>query len=261
MIGPDRAGTVDAAGETEGDDVRAVQVVRLDGPAAVEVRRRARAGGGARPGARRRPRRRCELPRCPAVQGPLPVQARAALHARRPRSRASCGRRRRLSRCVRATGSSPSRARGVRRGRRGRPPTSPSAAGRGGFEEGAGLPMNYLTAHFALVAWARLREGQAVLVHGAAGGIGTAASSWPPRSARPSSRWCRATPRPRSRGRRARPRRARRRLPRRGEGAHGGGVDVVVDPVGGDRFTDSLRCLAPRGGCWSSASPRARSPR
>jgi NADPH2:quinone reductase len=26
-----------------------------------------------------------------------------------------------------------------------------------------------------------------------------------------------------------------------------GGVDLVVDPVGGDRFTDSLRCLAPEG--------------
>ncbi len=27
----------------------------------------------------------------------------------------------------------------------------------------------------------------------------------------------------------------------------GAGVDLVVDPVGGDRFTDSLRCLAPQG--------------
>ncbi|HCA84294.1 MAG TPA: NADPH:quinone oxidoreductase, partial [Streptomyces sp.] len=26
-----------------------------------------------------------------------------------------------------------------------------------------------------------------------------------------------------------------------------GGVDLVVDPVGGDRFTDSLRCLRPEG--------------
>ena len=39
-----------------------------------------------------------------------------------------------------------------------------------------------------------------------------------------------------------------------------GGVDVVVDPVGGDRFTDSLRCLRRSGGCSWSASPRARSP-
>ena len=41
----------------------------------------------------------------------------------------------------------------------------------------------------------------------------------------------------------------------------GGGVDVVVDPVGGDRFTDSLRRSA-RAAAWSwSASPGARSPR
>ena len=41
-----------------------------------------------------------------------------------------------------------------------------------------------------------------------------------------------------------------------------GGVDVVLDPVGGDRFTDSLRSLqARRARSWSSASPAARSPR
>ncbi len=28
-----------------------------------------------------------------------------------------------------------------------------------------------------------------------------------------------------------------------------GGVDVVLDPVGGDRFTDSLRCLREAGRC------------
>ena len=43
-----------------------------------------------------------------------------------------------------------------------------------GFEAGAGLPMNYLTAHFALVVRGHLRAGQAVLVQGAAGGVGTA---------------------------------------------------------------------------------------
>ena len=34
--------------------------------------------------------------------------------------------------------------------------------------------MNYLTAHFALVERAGLRAGETVLVHGAAGGVGTA---------------------------------------------------------------------------------------
>ena len=43
------------------------------------------------------------------------------------------------------------------------------------YEQGAALPMNYLTCHFALRERGRLREGETVLVHGAAGGIGTAA--------------------------------------------------------------------------------------
>ncbi len=42
------------------------------------------------------------------------------------------------------------------------------------FEKGAALPMNYLTADFALAERGRLQEGETVLVHGAAGGVGTA---------------------------------------------------------------------------------------
>src|SRR3954453_5204144 len=42
------------------------------------------------------------------------------------------------------------------------------------FEQGAAVPMNYLTAHFALVTRARLERGETVLGHGAAGGLGTA---------------------------------------------------------------------------------------
>ena len=41
-------------------------------------------------------------------------------------------------------------------------------------QAGAALPMNYLTMHFGLVRRGRLQEGETVLVHGAAGGIGTA---------------------------------------------------------------------------------------
>src|ERR671920_2386917 len=40
------------------------------------------------------------------------------------------------------------------------------------FEQGAALPMNYLTMHFALRRRGRLQEGETVLVHGAAGGLG-----------------------------------------------------------------------------------------
>jgi NADPH:quinone reductase-like Zn-dependent oxidoreductase len=43
------------------------------------------------------------------------------------------------------------------------------------FEQGAALPVNYLTAHHALFQVGHLREGQSVLVHMAAGGVGIAA--------------------------------------------------------------------------------------
>src|SRR5256885_10383253 len=43
------------------------------------------------------------------------------------------------------------------------------------FAEGAALILNYHTAYFALKLRGRLREGERVLVHGAARGLGTAA--------------------------------------------------------------------------------------
>src|SRR4030081_132920 len=43
------------------------------------------------------------------------------------------------------------------------------------FAQGAGLILNYHTAYFSLALRGRLREGETVLVHGAAGGVGTAA--------------------------------------------------------------------------------------
>jgi NADPH:quinone reductase len=42
------------------------------------------------------------------------------------------------------------------------------------FAQGASLVLNYHTAYFALSLRGRLREGETVLVHGAAGGVGTA---------------------------------------------------------------------------------------
>ena len=42
------------------------------------------------------------------------------------------------------------------------------------FAQGAGLVLNYHTAFFSLVTRGRLVEGETVLVHGAAGGVGTA---------------------------------------------------------------------------------------
>jgi len=43
------------------------------------------------------------------------------------------------------------------------------------FAQGAALILNYHTAYFALVLRGRLKAGETVLVHGAAGGVGTAA--------------------------------------------------------------------------------------
>ena len=47
---------------------------------------------------------------------------------------------------------------------------------RSSFEQGAAFPVNYGTAHAALVIMGSLREGDRVLVHAAADGVGTAAT-------------------------------------------------------------------------------------
>lgn len=43
------------------------------------------------------------------------------------------------------------------------------------FEEAAGFPVQFLTAHNCLHSWGGLEEGASVLIHAAAGGVGTAA--------------------------------------------------------------------------------------
>jgi NADPH:quinone reductase len=113
------------------------------------------------------------------------------------------------------------------------------------FAHGAGLVLNYHTAVFAVVTRGRLSAGEQVLVHGGAGGVGTAALQV-------------------ARGLGARTIAVvssdeKARIATQA-GAHdvvraedqwrdqvreltGGGVDVVIDPVGGERFTDSLRAL------------------
>ena len=81
--------------------------------------------------------------------------------------------------------------------------------------------------------------------------------------ARRRSPWCRATRRSRSPARPGADEVVRSDGPWKDQAKElsGGGVDVVLDPVGGDRFTDSLRSLAEGGRWWSWASPAARSPR
>ena len=117
------------------------------------------------------------------------------------------------------------------------------------LEAGAATPLNYLTGLLALVHRGRAQAGETLLVHGGAGGVGTATvqlgralglrtiavvSDEAKRQfavqsgadhAVLASGWLNAV----------------RELV--GDRA----VDLVVDPVGGDRMTDSLRSLAPEG--------------
>ncbi|MEJ8282038.1 NADPH:quinone oxidoreductase family protein [Pseudonocardia spirodelae] len=117
------------------------------------------------------------------------------------------------------------------------------------FAAGACLPMNYLTAHFTLDTRGGLRPGETVLVQGAAGGIGTAVIQL---AVAMGATVIGVTSTE-----------EKAEVARRAGAAHtvgvdgfkdavkeltgGAGVDMVVDPVGGDRFTDSLRCLGPLG--------------
>lgn len=117
------------------------------------------------------------------------------------------------------------------------------------FRTGAALPMNYLTVHFALVRRGRLQPGETVLVHGAAGGIGTAAIQL---AKALGARVIAVVSTP-AKGAVATAAGADDVVLADGfldevrQLTGGRGVDLIVDPVGGDRFTDSLRSLAVEG--------------
>ncbi len=118
------------------------------------------------------------------------------------------------------------------------------------LEQGGGFILNYHTAHFALTRRAAVQPGETVVVHGAAGGVGTAVIQVA-RCLGAEVVAVASTPEKAEVARRA--------------GAHqvvetggdwpaalralggGRGADVIVDPVGGDRFDESLRCLATGG--------------
>jgi NADPH2:quinone reductase len=115
------------------------------------------------------------------------------------------------------------------------------------FAQGAALVMNYHTVWFALVMRAGLKAGETVLVHGAAGGVGTAALQ----VARALGARTIAVVSSDEKERVAREAGAHEVVrsdgPWRDEAKSltgGEGVDLVLDPVGGDRFLDSLRALA-----------------
>jgi NADPH2:quinone reductase len=117
------------------------------------------------------------------------------------------------------------------------------------FETAAGLPMNYLTVEFALVRRGRLRAGETVLVHGAAGGVGTAGIQL----AKALGARVIGVASSEAKRKTARDAGADEAIDVAGfkdaakQLTGGRGVDIVLDPVGGDRFTDSLRSLAPEG--------------
>jgi NADPH2:quinone reductase len=113
------------------------------------------------------------------------------------------------------------------------------------FVDGAAFYLNYATAWFTLLR-AGFVDGESVLVHGAAGGVGTAVLDLLRGRAAPSVAVV-STP---VKAEVARAAGAGEVLMSDGPWAAqvrdltgGHGVDVVVDPVGGDRFTDSLRAL------------------
>ncbi|GAA4666220.1 NADPH:quinone oxidoreductase family protein [Gordonia humi] len=113
------------------------------------------------------------------------------------------------------------------------------------FEAGASVIFNYGTAYFALIERGHLQAGESVLVQGAAGGIGTA--SIQVAKAFGASRVVAVTSTD-EKGAIAVAAGADEYVLADGfKDAVGGKVDIVVDPVGGDRFTDSLRCLAETG--------------
>ncbi len=117
------------------------------------------------------------------------------------------------------------------------------------FAQGAALVLNYHTAYFCLKLRGRLAAGETVLVHGAAGGVGTASLQ----VARGLGAKTIATVSTEE----------KRKVAEEAGADHvvmigggwkdkvlelsDGGVNMVLDPVGGDRFLDSLRSLAEDG--------------
>ena len=113
------------------------------------------------------------------------------------------------------------------------------------FAQGAALILNYHTAYFSLLLRGRLAPGETVLVHGAAGGVGTASLQVAKGLGAKTIALVSSE--------------AKRAVAELAGADHtlllgdgwkdevlelsGGGVDMVLDPVGGDRFTDSLRSL------------------
>jgi len=134
-----------------------------------------------------------------------------------------------------------------------------------GLDEAAAMPVTYLTAHHMLHYLGHLKKGETVLIHGGAGGVGTAAlqiCQW----AGIEQVWATAS------GHKSNIIESFGGIPidRHNEdfteiikdATKGRGVDHILDPIGGDNLTRSLGCLAEGGKLYtyglSSAAPTSK---
>jgi len=115
------------------------------------------------------------------------------------------------------------------------------------FAEGAGLVLNYHTAYFSLKLRGRLEEGETVLVHGAAGGVGTAGIQVAKGLGAKTIAVVSSDEKEEVAKQAGADQVLRSDGPWKDQVKEAGGVDIVLDPVGGDRFLDSVRSLREEG--------------
>ena len=134
-----------------------------------------------------------------------------------------------------------------------------------GLDEAAAMPVTYLTAHHMLHYLGHLKKGETVLIHGGAGGVGTAAlqlCQW----AGIEQVWATASGHKgdiiKSFGGIPIDRHNQDFTKIVKEATDGRGVDHILDPIGGENLTRSLGCLAEGGKLYtyglSSAAPSSK---
>jgi NADPH:quinone reductase-like Zn-dependent oxidoreductase len=134
-----------------------------------------------------------------------------------------------------------------------------------GLDEAAAMPVTYLTAHHMLHYLGHLRKGENVLIHGGAGGVGTAAlqiCQW----AGIENVWATASGSKsdiiESFGGIPIDRHNQDFVQIIKEATGGRGVDHILDPIGGDNLTRSLSVLAEGGRLYtygmSAAAPSSK---